>query len=122
MTTPNLNDICVAMGVPGDVRDCVEAFSRLMEQKLAEMDGRKGGWDECDLQWLLAKLMEEVGELAEIIVKMHWSTGKRFHQSDSRTENFLVLEGIREAVDVGNVAMMLADTLAHQYRQDNKGS
>lgn len=115
MTT--IHDVCAEINAPDrhEVRDKVIAFARLMETALLANDHKKG-WDECDPRWLLAKLMEEVGELAEVVVRMYRSNGERFHQSDPRIDNMLILMGVREAADVGNVAMMLTDILSREYQ------
>lgn len=119
MTT--IHDMCTEINAPDrhEVRGQVMAFARLMEAALLANDHKKG-WDECDPRWLLAKLMEEVGELAEVVVRMYRSNGERFHQSDVAVDNMLILIGVREAADVGNVSMMLADVLSRQYVQGIK--
>lgn len=115
MTT--IHDMCAEINAPDrhEVRGKVIAFARLMETALLAND-YKGGWDECDPRWLLAKLTEEVGELAKVVVRMYRPNGERFHQSDPRVGNMLILMGVREAADVGNVAMMLTDVLSREYQ------
>lgn len=65
----------------------VKWFSEQMELKLREND-HKGGWDNCTFQFLFQKLDEEVRELTTCISEE---------------------EAIKEAADVGNIAMMIAD-------------
>lgn len=115
----NIHIMCGELEAPPgyDVRGEVMAFARLMEQALQAND-HKSGWDKCDPRWLLAKLMEEVGELAQVVVGMHLSDGTRLDMSDEFT-NSAVRTGVREAADVGNLAMMLADVLARGYVAKN---
>lgn len=77
-------------------------FAQQMEAKLRENDW-KGGWKDCRIQYLFEKLDEEVHELSVCISNE---------------------EVIKEAADVANVAMMIADiarTLVEQRSQDNEG-
>lgn len=77
-------------------RQEVEWFAGEMEKRLKAND-HKGGWEDCSLEWLVAKLAEETGEVAAIVIK-HGSWKEKV---------------IKEAADVANVAMMIAD-LARQ--------
>ncbi len=72
-----------------DIRDSVKWFANQMEFKLKR--NAKGGWDECDIHFLLKFLKREVAELEKSI-----SFGNK---SDV----------IKEAADVANFAMMIAD-------------
>jgi NTP pyrophosphatase (non-canonical NTP hydrolase) len=72
-------------------RPILSRFASLMEQKLQEND-YNGGWDICSTCWLGARLVEEVGELLIAISESHCPD-----------------EIKREAADVANFAMMLAD-------------
>lgn len=47
-----------------ELRPSVKRFAEVMESKLRVNDHR-GGWDNCNSQWLLAKVMEELGELLQ---------------------------------------------------------
>lgn len=88
------------------VRPEVAWFGELMEEKLRTND-YKGGWKECSLLWLLAKLSEEIGELSERIMGLYTPDGQilRGDYHDAQ-----LIE--REAADVGNVAMMIADLVS----------
>lgn len=78
-------------------RQQVRWFAEQMENKLKEND-HKGGWDSCGIFWLRDRLVEEVEELSSAIEAGH------------NSESGLDLENIiREAADVGNFAMMIAD-------------
>lgn len=78
-----------------DVREQVKWFSEQMEVKLQQNDD-KGGWDNCDIFWLIERLKEEVAELEDALYN-------HINFADRRWEV------VREASDVGNFAMMVAD-------------
>jgi NTP pyrophosphatase (non-canonical NTP hydrolase) len=84
-------------------RDEVTLFARKMEFKLRAND-HKGGWSECSLLWLIAKLNEEVGELSKLVHQLHSPDGQ-FRGGDSTEAHQISME----AADVGNLAMMIAD-------------
>lgn len=71
------------------MREQVKWFAEQMEQTLKRND-HKGGWDECTIPWLFGRLNDEVNELGGVESTDH--------------ENL-----IREATDVANFAMMIAD-------------
>lgn len=86
----------------------VRAFALLMEQKLREND-YKGGWGECELPWLLGRLRQEVDELGAV--------------AQARPPMGPEQVG-REAADVGNFAMMIADVcgaLPRVAREETEG-
>jgi len=70
-----------------ELRPALRWFAEQMELKLRAND-HKGGWNQCSLQYLFEKLDEEVGELSATLTNE---------------------ETIREAADVANIAMMIAD-------------
>lgn len=78
-------------------RTSVDWFARNMELKLREND-HKGGWGKCEHSWLLDRLKQEVAELE-----------KALDQVDNQ-ENV-----IREAADVANFALMIADLAGRLY-------
>ncbi|MEJ8547113.1 hypothetical protein [Brevibacillus borstelensis] len=79
------------------MREQVQWFAEQMESKLKEND-HKGGWDNCGIFWLRNRLVEEVEELSSAMEAGH------------NSESGLDLENIiREASDVANFAMMIAD-------------
>jgi NTP pyrophosphatase (non-canonical NTP hydrolase) len=78
-----------------EVREPVKWFAEQMENKLKENDN-KGGWDDCNLYWLVNRIKEEVSEL-ERAINIHRDLG------DNR------LEIIRESADISNFSMMIAD-------------
>lgn len=74
-------------------RSQVQWFSGEMERVLKEND-HKGGWDDIQALILLNQLKEETAELADAI------------ENDISPEHI-----IKEAVDVANFAMMIADNM-----------
>lgn len=85
-----------------DMRPCVLRFALLMERKLREND-HKGGWDEEHEDYLLKRLREETVELSKAInVFAH-------HASEGVVPRGTKEHVGREAADVANFAMMLAD-------------
>jgi hypothetical protein len=71
----------------------------------------KGGWDECSLLWLQAKLTEEVGELGKILVNEIFFPDGR---GDRSTHEQVIRAALFEAVDIANVALMLADRIQQE--------
>lgn len=76
-----------------------------MEAKLQRND-RKGGWRGCEPGWLLLRLVDEVGELAEAALKVWRQRGGPPGSGPSEEDIRAVLA---EAADVANFAMMVAD-------------
>lgn len=86
-----------------EVREPVEWFGRQMEKVLKQND-EKGGWDNCNIYWLIQRIREETNELLSA-VNLHRDLG-------ATKENI-----IREAADVANFAMMIAD-IARKHLKD----
>jgi NTP pyrophosphatase (non-canonical NTP hydrolase) len=88
-------------------RDVVRWFARQMERVLRRND-LKGGWDTSDSEtvgYLLGRLNEEVAELVEAIADdKHYPAVRD------------------EAVDVANIAMMIADCITPGTRKQARGS
>lgn len=78
-------------------RTSVKWFAEQMELKLKEND-YKGGWARCDHSWLLDRLKQEVTELEKALEKV------------DNQENV-----IKEAADVANFALMIADLAGELY-------
>lgn len=76
-----------------ELRPEVAAFAQLMEQKLREND-HKGGWADDPASALVERVVEEAAELAE-----EWGSPRPSFYT------------VWEAVDVANMAMMVADVL-----------
>jgi NTP pyrophosphatase (non-canonical NTP hydrolase) len=73
-----------------EIRKEVLIFAEDMEQKLREND-YKGGWKNCEVSFLIGAIEKELGELKEVV------------------KNGEFAKIIREAADVANFAMMIAD-------------
>lgn len=101
--------------VPLRVRGQVAYFAGLMEMILRENDD-KDGWDECHPLWLNAKLAEEVGELGKILTMIYHPEGTPTPYHETVEIREMKLSAIREATDIANVAMMLADRLSEQIK------
>jgi NTP pyrophosphatase (non-canonical NTP hydrolase) len=82
----------------GGMRSEVVWFAQEMERKLQEND-YKSHWSGCSPKWLLNRLRQETSELERAIAK-----------GDAK-------DIAREAADVGNFAMMIADVC----RRDDEG-
>ena len=86
-------------------REAVAVFAQEMERKLREND-HKGGWLECEPKWLLKRLRQEAGELERALEI--FAAGDVGDMEGERKA--AALERIRrEAADVANFAMMIAD-------------
>lgn len=81
------------------LREEVKVFAEEMEVVLRIHDTVKGerGWDNETIEMLLIKLMEEVGELAQMVFSGEHNTYPGF--------------AAKEAIDIGNVSMMLYNKL-----------
>jgi len=79
-----------------NIRPTLTWFTKCMEEKLKEND-HKGTWIGCHPDWLFYRLAQEVEELQETL----------FFTSSSE-------QIIREAADVANFAMMIADVVRHK--------
>ena len=87
------------------LRPSVLSFALLMERVLRDND-HKGGWQDCEPDWLLTRLRQEVNELDEAMRK---GTIAR-HDESGRTSDWPA-DVPREAADVANFAMMIVDVL-----------
>ena len=70
-------------------------FAEQMEKKLQSND-YKGGWNDCSIKYLLYSLKEEIKELSDEL------------NQKSNSSNI-----IKEAADIANFAMMIADKCKH---------
>lgn len=78
------------------VRPAVMWFAERMEAKLAKND-HKGGWNNCELQYLSMRLKQERKELTEAI-----------KSKDAQRI-------IDECADIANFAMMIADRFGKEH-------
>lgn len=80
------------------LRPSVQIFALEMERILKQNDHR-GGWQDCDIQYLRARLVEEMGEY------FAWaSRGSPSSLSEAEHK-----QSKKELVDIANFAMMLWD-------------
>jgi len=77
------------------LRPEVAAFAVAMEERLRAND-HKGGWRDCDPWWLLRRIFDEYRELRVAFVRCNMGQGERE-------------EILREAADVANFCLMVAD-------------
>jgi len=85
------------------MRRSVKDFAEIMEQKLVEND-HKSGWDKCHTCYLIRRIREEVKELEDAVI---------FASKKPEDIN-------REAADVANFAMMLAERYKTIYENKQK--
>ena len=90
------------------IRTEVKEFSEIMEYKLKENDS-KGGWSECEIDWLIERMEGEIDELKNALWKRRNDWGR------SVSEGFIFVasdEDIqKECADIANFAMMIADNV-----------
>ncbi len=89
--------LCWECGLPRP-RSTVRRFAISMEQKLLEND-HKGGWDTESWKYLADRLRDEVKELRAVL------NGRSGHAAGAERRRMVT----REAADVANFAMMIAD-------------
>jgi NTP pyrophosphatase (non-canonical NTP hydrolase) len=78
------------------VRPCVKSFALAMETKLKENDWKRG-WEYCSMQYLSMRLTQEREELRKAV------------------ERGNPVEVLREAADVANFCMMIADAVSRKH-------
>ncbi len=89
------------------IRNEIMQFAEEMEIKLREND-HKGGWEHCNYSSLIEKLEQEIQEIKELFTCKECSADTPYPSS--------YLELIREAADVANYAMMIADNAKREYQ------
>jgi NTP pyrophosphatase (non-canonical NTP hydrolase) len=77
------------------MRQAIIDFAKLMDGQLKAND-HKGGWKNCDDEYLLERLLQEVGELVVAVMQ-----AKELGLASSIVH--------KEAADVANFAMMISD-------------
>jgi hypothetical protein len=90
------------------LRPCVQRFAELMETKLRENDG-KGGWQDESTAYLSRRCGNELQELRELLTKRHRQIMAGYPPVRAETLPDIVVAIGREAADVANFAMMMAD-------------
>ena len=81
-----------------------QKFTELMAKRLKEND-HKGGWEDCNEAYLLKLLEQEVKELSDVIKNIN----PFMPESKFPEQTQLKKVAIREATDVANFALMIAD-------------
>jgi len=88
-------------------------FAEKMETVLQEND-YKGGWKDCNINWLFRRLVDEVFELAIALSKVNQ------HAWNNPLNTTAKSDVVKEAVDIANFAMMIAD-LAKENDSERRG-
>ena len=105
-------------------------FAEAMEAKLVEHDDNRD-WQNCELNYLLGRLLEEVAELATAVMPMGTraivlaecirNTGNLFDNISWKVEDRRRFnDALGEAADVGNFAMMVADVFGRKLAEARK--
>ena len=94
-------------GQPVALRPEVAAFADAMERKLREND-HKGGWRRCTRGYLLRRLATETRELRAALRRQERRLASA-RPLDPGEAAALAAEALREAADVANFCLMLAD-------------
>lgn len=82
-------------------------FIHLIEVKLRQND-HKAGWADCDPAWLMMKLQEEIGEVAQLLTQMYTAAGQ---PADLRRAHEYHTTTAEELIDAGAVVFMLLDVI-----------
>jgi hypothetical protein len=90
------------------MRQSVKKFAELMEQVLQEND-HKGGWEDCDFNYFFTIIEEETIELRSLFYNP-----ENAYDIELKSDN-LKNKAIKEAVDVANFCMMIADVISQRY-------
>lgn len=93
------------------LRPEVAAFAQAMEAKLRENDHKgRVGWKGEDTNWLLRRLREETDELASVVARQAIGAAQYTGEAaQNERRDWYRPEVTREAADVANFAMMIAD-------------
>lgn len=103
-------------GIMTTQRKEVKRFAARMEEVLQEND-HKSHWSKCSYAYLLQRLKQEVDELDEAIAgHVIGQVMPRDLSGASSVEQYGEVE--KEAVDVANFAMMIADNLRNLKEND----
>lgn len=105
MTAPAY-DVDVSDAAEVTPRAAVAVFATHMESKLRENDHR-GGWEDCDFDYLTRRLAEEARELRRAVDT--FEDARYSHGATAADLIAIAAEVRREAADVANFAMMIAD-------------
>jgi len=78
-----------------ELREELTTFAKVMEVQLQNND-HKDGWENCSVQYLLCKLLEEIGEMS-----------LELNDEDLCLASKMILT--YECADAANILMMIAD-------------
>ena len=90
------------------VRKEVSDFAKIMEEKLQENE-HKGGWDNCDNDFLFNRLLQEMTELHESLAELKITKGNG---------KGIARETMRECADVADFSMMISSNLKRKYFEE----
>ena len=98
------------------MRSVIEWFAERMERRLKEHDAQKGydGWRGYSLVWLCSRVCAESESLIKLVQELE-NTNRLLERRR------LYLRIIKEAVDIANVSMMVADN-SRSFRRLEKGA
>ncbi|WP_134705152.1 hypothetical protein [Ammoniphilus sp. YIM 78166] len=86
------------------MRQVLEWFAEEMEKKLQEND-HKAHWSEADGDYLISRMEQEMDELMKAMIDVQFGNGDP-------------IQVIKEAADVANFAMMIADNMREDQPKD----
>lgn len=104
---PTGESIPVDCGV--SVRPSVAKFAEVMEKKL-KLNDYKGGWEDCNNEYLLTRLEEEAKELRTLAERYGLGTIDEDNLSKGKRNKV-----INECADVANFAMMIAENIERAH-------
>lgn len=90
-----------------ELREPLKWFAAQMEETLRRND-HKTGWHDCNNGWLLSRLREETEELKGALG--YYCAECKTHHAPKSPETI-----IREATDIANFAMMIADNVRRNH-------
>ena len=104
-----------------EIREEVMWFAEQMERKLRDND-YKGGWQKCTIGYLRRSMENETQELQRAVIAL-WVFIENGYAKSLRgngkfvdvTVGKLARQTIKEATDVANFAMMIADNVRRLY-------
>lgn len=92
-----------SVSFPVDIKHVqIIPFAKAMDEILTKND-YKGGWNECNVSYLRARLVEELGEyFARVAINIDYESTKPLDARDKELER-------KELADIANFCMMLWD-------------
>lgn len=87
-----------------ELRKEVQEFAEAMEMQLQKHNDRPG-WKDCNIHWLWLRIKQELDELRELL----------FDENGKLQEKINITKVLKEAADVGNFCMMIADVMKENW-------